>query len=385
MKRLLSVKWITVKYFVISFLLFLYSYTQIDLNLTLSRSSIWQTIQKYFQHIGYYERPLSTVIFCVIIFVLYALYGLILKLIWDGKVVLRDFWKIVLVCTFILIFSYPAFSYDFFNYIFTAKTVLIYHDNPFTIKPLAFSGFDPWLNFMRWTHLPTAYTPFWILVSLFPYIFGFKHLLLIMFNFKIILAGFYLVSVWLIGKITEKSNQNKIFAMAIFALNPLVIIESIVNPHNDIMMIAFVLGAIYLIQIKKYLSGYLLLALSVATKLMTVFLYPVFWLGYKKRLALIIMFLGVVVAFFKKEILPWYFLWFIPFVALSYDLKSILIFTSAMSLGLVLRYAPFIYFGDYSKQMNIWRNWLFVAPIVIAMMIIIIRSVRCKISEHLPK
>ena len=34
--------------------LFFYSFTQVDLNLTLSEWSVWQVIQKYFQHIGYF-------------------------------------------------------------------------------------------------------------------------------------------------------------------------------------------------------------------------------------------------------------------------------------------------------------------------------------------
>ena len=43
--------------------LFLYSYTQVDLNLTLSTVNIWQYIQKAFQYIGYYERTFSTLIY----------------------------------------------------------------------------------------------------------------------------------------------------------------------------------------------------------------------------------------------------------------------------------------------------------------------------------
>ena len=47
-------------YIVVSICLFLYSYTQVDLNLTLSRASTVQTIQKAFQYIGFYNRPVST-------------------------------------------------------------------------------------------------------------------------------------------------------------------------------------------------------------------------------------------------------------------------------------------------------------------------------------
>jgi len=59
--------------------LLLYSFTQIDLGLTLTRASYWQPIQKAFQQIGYFQRPLSTLLFLLILFFLFGLYFLILN------------------------------------------------------------------------------------------------------------------------------------------------------------------------------------------------------------------------------------------------------------------------------------------------------------------
>ena len=42
---------------------FFYSFTQVDLSLTLSRASFITTLQRSFQYIGYFNRPLSTVLF----------------------------------------------------------------------------------------------------------------------------------------------------------------------------------------------------------------------------------------------------------------------------------------------------------------------------------
>ena len=69
MQKFLIIGWIAV-----SFLLLAYSFTQVDLSLTLSQLSIWQTIQKSFQQIGYFNRPLSTAIFLIIITLMFALY-----------------------------------------------------------------------------------------------------------------------------------------------------------------------------------------------------------------------------------------------------------------------------------------------------------------------
>ncbi|MCX6793869.1 MAG: hypothetical protein NTY06_02075, partial [Candidatus Gottesmanbacteria bacterium] len=153
-------------YILASIGLFLYSYTQVDLSLTLSRVSIYQTLEKYFQHIGYFDRPLSTGLYLILVVVFFLLYGFFLVAARKKTISVRTFWWTVGILTAILIFSYPAFSYDFFNYMFTAKTVLLYHKNPYGVIPLQFTGVEPWLSFMRWTHLPSAYTPFWILLTL---------------------------------------------------------------------------------------------------------------------------------------------------------------------------------------------------------------------------
>src|SRR3989344_5171802 len=160
-----------------SLLLFLYSYTQTDLNMTLSRVGILQAVQKVFQNIGYYQRPLSMWLYLGLLVILFAVYGKILAHIRNNKIDEKQFWRIVLVTSAILLFSYPAFSYDMFNYMFTAKTVVVYHQNPYEVIPLQFSDIDVWTNFMRWTHLPSAYTPFWIALTVPAYILGFGFLL----------------------------------------------------------------------------------------------------------------------------------------------------------------------------------------------------------------
>ena len=59
--------------------LFLYSFTQIDLGLTLTRASFWQPIQRTFQQIGYFQRPLSTIFYLLILAALFGFYDKMLK------------------------------------------------------------------------------------------------------------------------------------------------------------------------------------------------------------------------------------------------------------------------------------------------------------------
>ncbi len=365
-------KLILILYILVAVLLLLYSYTQVDLNLTLSRMSLWQTIQKSFQYLGYYQRPLSTGIFLGILAGLFALYYWILKLVKRKLITSRQLWLIIGVNVIILLWSYPAFSYDFFNYMFTAKTVLIYHKNPYVVIPLQFSGVDPWPNFMRWTHLSSAYTPLWILLTLPPYLLGFGLFLLILWNLKLLIAGFYLLTIWGIGEVLKKLDiKHQTLGMAIFALNPLIIIESLVSAHNDIVMMALGVSAMLLSLRHKPWSSFLLLALSVALKLMTIFLLPVgFWRWDRSR-ALVLMVIGLVLVLLQREVLPWYFVWIMPFVALLPQRWEVTLVAGGASLGLLLRYAPFLYLGHWDNPVPLIKIWVTLIPSVVALLLVI--------------
>src|SRR5258708_36906519 len=77
----------------------------------------------------------------------------------------------------------------------------------------------------------------------FPYFFGFGNFLLTLFGFKLIASISYLAMSFLILKITKNP-----LSAAIFALNPLVIMESLVSGHNDIFMMFFALLSLYLLS-----------------------------------------------------------------------------------------------------------------------------------------
>lgn len=365
-------KLILILYVLVSVLLLLYSYTQVDLNLTLSRMSLWQTIQKSFQYLGYYQRPLSTGIFLGILAGLFALYYWILKLVKRKLITSRQLWLVIGVNVIILLWSYPAFSYDFFNYMFTAKTVLIYHKNPYVVIPLQFSGVDPWPNFMRWTHLPSAYTPLWILLTLPPYLLGFGLFLLILWNLKLLIAGFYLLTIWGIGEVLKKVDvKHQTLGMAIFALNPLIIIESLVSAHNDIVMMALgVYAMLFYLRYKPW-SSFLLLALSIALKLMTIFLLPVVFWRWDRSRALVLMVIGLVLVLLQREVLPWYFVWIMPFVALLPQRWEVTLVAGGVSLGLLLRYAPFLYLGHWDNPVPLIKIWVTLAPSVVALLLVI--------------
>lgn len=354
-------------YSAVALLLFFFSYTQVDLNLTLSKVSLWQSIQTSFQYIGFYKRPLATSWYIAVLIILYFLYFMIVRLCQKQVIERRMVWKIIIAVTLILVLSYPAFSYDLFNYMFTAKTVLVYHKNPYTVIPLQFTGLDNWIYFMRWVHLPSAYTPLWIALTLPAYLFGFGYFLLIMWNIKLLVAFSYLVTAWCIEKILlTVEKQQALVGLALFALNPLVVIESLVSAHNDMVMMALALIAILLSLRKHALLSWFTVSMSIAIKLMTIFLIPAYFLRWNRIAALIGMSSGFILVLFQREVLPWYFLWIMPFVALLPSQKTIFILSSGVSLGLLLRYAPYLYYGHWNDPVPFLKSIVTVAPIVLS-------------------
>jgi len=369
------VRFLLVGYGVAAGALLLYSFTQVDLNLTITQMNIWQRLQTVFQYIGFYQRPLSTAIYCAILLLFFGLYLCVLRAARNSLLSSRDAWKIIFVVSALLVLSYPAFSYDIYNYMFTAKTVLVYGKNPYGVIPLQFLGIDPYLNFMRWTHLPSAYTPVWIFLTLPVYLLGFNVFLVTLWNFKLLVAGFYLAATWGIGKILERLEPDqKTTGMVLFALNPLILIESLVSAHNDVVMMAVVLLAWVLYLRKKTVASFFLLSVSVATKLMSGFLLPVFFLRWNRVHALIAMTVGFVLVCVQREVLPWYFVWIAPFVALLPRKTNITLLATALSLGLLLRYVHPLLFGPWGNPAPTLKLWVTILPVGVTAVVLLLKK-----------
>lgn len=365
-----------IAYFILSLSLFGFSFTQIDLSLTLSRASIWQFVQQGFQHIGFYQRPLATAWYLVTLAGFFGLYVGAIAAANRGVLTVKSVWRLIFIIAVTTVLSYPAFSYDMFNYMFTAKTVLIYQKNPYLVKPLDFTGVEPWLSFMRWTHLPSAYTPLWILSTLAPYLLGFGYLLLILWNMKLWIMLWYLGGAWAISRILAVVDPGKRpLGLVIYALNPLIIIESLGSAHNDIAMMTLALLAYYFYLKKQNWLSYVALSLSIAMKMMTFFLLPVWFLGWNRRAAVTFLFLGVALTMLQRELLPWYWVWIVPFVALIPREREVLAVSVAVSFGLTLGYAPYFYFGHYDQPATAYKLLAVWVPIGLTALFLLVRKI----------
>lgn len=343
-----------------SILLFLYSFTQVDLSLTLSRIPIGNQVIKSFQFIGYFQRPLSSALYLFVIVLLFSLYLFTLKLVKNGQLKRRDIWKIIIAVGIILTLSYNAFSYDLFNYIFDARIVTHYGLNPYQQKALDFPG-DPMLSFMHWTHRIYPYGPFWLILTIPLSYLGFGYFLPTLYLFKILALFNYLGIVYFIEKILKKIRpQDMLLGMVFFAFNPLVLIEALVSAHNDIAMLFFSVLSLYLFFGKKYILSFIIFILSVGIKFATVILLPVYAIFFIKRkfknfnnditfdFSIILMTIAVVLASNRTNYQPWYLLLILPYASFVSSKYFIFIPSLIFSLFSLLQYIPFLYLGNWN-------------------------------------
>jgi hypothetical protein len=359
--------------------LFLYSFTQIDLGLTLSEASIWQSAEKFFKNIGYFQRPLSAYFFTGIVISLFFFYLTFLILAYKQKIKKSTAWFLIISTALILNFSYNAFSYDLFNYIFDAKIVTFYQQNPYVHKALDFPG-DPMLSFMHWTHRVYPYGPIWLGLTVPLSFVGFQIFLPTFFLFKTLSTLSFLATAFFIGKILRKfSAKDEIFGVIFFALNPLVIIESLVSSHNDIITMFFLTISIYLLMVNKYIRSILLLILSIGIKFTSIFVIPIYLFVYFFRkirknpnfdlifsLLAISMIVPIVAASYRTNYQPWYLLNILPLIALVAKKYYFFIPAIVFSLLSVFMYLPFIYLGNWNDPVPRILNWMIVAAVILS-------------------
>jgi hypothetical protein len=292
-------------------------------------------------------------------------YLLIIKKIVTGMISKQAVWTLFLLTSLILLFSYNAFSYDLFNYIFDAKILTHYHQNPYLHKALDFPS-DPMLSFMHWTHRTYPYGPVWLVISL-PFSFlGLNYFVVTFFLFKFLIISAFIGMVYIVSKIMHQvSPEREVLSIGLIAFHPLFIIEYLVSAHNDSVMMFFAFLAVFLILRKKLSTGSISLLASVGIKYATAFHLPsVLFLAFAKRyrvhavwslfflLSGIFLLVAALFASRQTNFQPWYLTWALPFFLLLplggyYKAAQVV---GAVSSAMVLLYLPFLFTGDWEHS-----------------------------------
>lgn len=361
---------------VLAIIIFVYSYGFVDLNLTLSSAPLLFNFVTWVQHLVYFDRPLSLKIFIFLICSLFLLY--IGTLFSQSKNRLTKFpWKITVLLSLIFSLAYPMLSSDVFKYLFSAKEILVYHANPYLFPPNTFPQ-DSWIRFMRWVHTTIPYGPAFTALTIPYYLIGFGKFVPILYLFKLDQAAWYLLSIWFIGKIAKSQkweDSRVVLAQLFFTLNPLVLMEWLVNAHNDAIMITLLLGSIYFLTLQKRAWSFVSLLLSIGIKYVTAIFIPILLFPklIRRHFSLVIYYLLIILTLtpllyhYSWQYQPWYVTWLIPLAALIPN-RLVRWSVAAYSFSVFSRYLYFVGTGSWLGTPMQHAIMTFLPPVIIAIM-----------------
>lgn len=362
-------KYLVIVYFITIIFLGWFSYGFLDPNLSLSSNPIFAYFQSPLSYLVYHNRSVATAVFFLIVLSLFFSYACFLR--FGEKFFIR--WKrlllVVIASAMILVFSYPALTYDLFNYITTAKVTFTHRENPYLVMPIEIPN-EPNLAFTRAANKVALYGPVWILLTAVGHYLGGGDVWRTIIAFKLMNAAVYLGFCFMIWRLTKKLT-NVIF----FAFNPLIVIEILVSGHNDIYMMFFAVIGFICWQKRGLITktvGLLSIFASLLVKGATLVLIPLLFI---KKLSwdrlLLIAYCLLSIAFFavaplREELYPWYAVWLIV-VASFMDFKKqtfITGFSVVLSFALELRHLPYLWMGYYEGPGPILRTLFTFIPIV---------------------
>ena len=299
----------------------------------------------------------------------------------------------------VLLLGHNALSHDIFNYIFNARMVVEYSSDPHLHTALEFS-YDPWTRFMHNIHTSAPYGYGWTALSLFPYFLGLKIFLLTFLAMRLLMVGGLVLLyffVWKLLQVLKVKNFEKKFWL--FAANPLLLTEVVLNGHNDVWMMWPIMAAFWIIFSRKidWKSILLIVSLvvfSISIKYATVLLLPVLALLILTRIlkkkheipwAELSVLLMLIPLFTDRsqQFLPWYLIWswsFFPFL----KRKAVKAALLGLSVSSLLRYVPWMLNGlEYNDELQVqMRMVTWVGGAIFAMLFFIVPKMRAAESAN---
>lgn len=171
-----------------------------------------------------------------------------------------------------LLFMYPIMASDIFEYIFHSRILVHYGQNPLVVPPARFPG-DPFLKTVPWARQASPYGPLWLLLTVPGTLLARDDLILNLFMMRGLAILFYAGCTLVIASLIKQQDPDAgTVGILLFAWNPLVLLEVAGNGHNELIMMFFVLLAIYFLGEKRWTLVLPLLVASVMVKYVSVLL-----------------------------------------------------------------------------------------------------------------
>ncbi len=398
----------------------IFSFVLTDPNLILINNRSYVDWQQFLWQNILPNNCLRVGIYLTLIVALIINYLYLIKF-WPKKIKFSDKKIIItlLILISVLLISYNALSHDVFNYIFNARILIKYGANPHHVTAMSFAD-DPWLRFMHNIHTPAPYGQAWTIISIIPYILGLNKFLLTWLNFKVFAFLGMALAYFCLNKLLNKQD-DKSFKIALLFLNPLILLETVSNAHNDWWMMWPVLASFLLIKkfIQEKKKNYcwliaivLLMIFSILTKFASLLTVPLLvyylfknqvenWAIFKNNFLkkiknvidqyfwdlLSLTFFLPLVTQRSQRFLTWYLIWpmtFLPLLKSKCWRNTLLIFSFSALLSYVVDiiYVPWLYFDRSLPNLLLLKQIILWLPALVynlsTLVVIIVKNVKNK-------
>jgi alpha-1,6-mannosyltransferase len=173
----------------------------------------------------------------------------------------------------------PLLSTDVFNYVMYGRMGALHGLDPYAVSPARLVH-DPLYHYIAWRHTRSAYGPLFTLASYPIARLGPAGAL---WTFKALAAAANAGCAALVWTIARRLGRSPRRALAVFALNPLLLVWTVGGGHNDLLMLLGLLGAIALVLSSREALGGAALVAGVAIKASAGLAAPFILLGARRR------------------------------------------------------------------------------------------------------
>jgi len=177
------------------------------------------------------------------------------------------------------VFVYPITALDIFFYIARSLILVQYHLNPMVVAPSNFPH-DPLMQLANLViHLPSPYGPLAQIIQALPLLIAGRNVLASLLLFKFIFSAIIIISAFLIYKILSHTAPKFAIPGALaLAWNPFVLLQYSANSHNDIVMMFFIILAVFALVKKRHVWAMTFITASVLIKYASLVIVPLFFI-----------------------------------------------------------------------------------------------------------
>ena len=203
-----------------------------------------------------------------------AAYYLFLNSPSSGKDIGKWAWGAFLLVGIALCVTPPVFSGDINEYLLRGRIWAVHHANPYYHAPKEFPN-DLMYPYTSWWNAPHTYGPIFAYIQTAPILIFKNSIIGSVILMKLIFFGFLIGTCLIYAKILEAAGvtDRRRFFMSL-ALNPLFIVMTLVDGHNDIVMIFFTFASVYYFLREKYTRSFIFWTLAFLVKYTVVLMLP---------------------------------------------------------------------------------------------------------------